>query len=549
MTRGVMTPGPRTPGPRALGAMTLGGWAWLLAGAASAAEPPSPKLEPPPVEPPRAEPPPQPAATPVAPPPPPPRPPLTGRGAAKEINGLTALLREAHPRLDAYEPEGDLQRRARRIARELRRTRALTQLRYGQALHRLLAPIGDAHIAVSLPIYGDKQVELQLLPLFIVELAEGVAIDAGPTGLPAGALLLAIDDQPIGPLIDRLSALALVDGRDPAAARFDVARDLPRYYALEFGMKERYRLRYLHEGAEVEVEVPAGGREDVAPLRARRLSAAWSAPQGPPPPRPALYQNSDEIDVIAVHSMGAQDLAAWQAAAYLALAEVDPAAPLLLDLRGNPGGLRPNANAFLDPLVPGPPTPEWRWMRGRVQRDPSAKHGALLWPAGSPNERLQGGPFEKDGEGWRFDGDPMLPREDAGAPEHPGPVLLLVDAGTGSAANGLALALKVARPEVRLVGHSLGGACDRHNGELPALFVGDNSGVAVIFSLIEAEHVRPDTCTPGRGLQPDVPVAPTLNQLMSGRDPWMEAAKAEVNRLLLAAARPTAPPPTEPPRE
>ena len=516
-------------------------WATILclwSGSGATASQPAEKLEPPPVaEAPPAEVPPAPAPEPLPPPPP-----LTGRAAAKELQALRALLEAAHPRLDAYEPEGALKRRSKVLARALRRLPEPTPLQYGRALHQLLAPIGDAHVAVSLSIYGDKRAELQLLPLFIAEVAEGVAIDAGPAALPAGALLMAIDGQPIGPLIDRLSALALVDGRDPAAARFDVTRDLPRYYALEFGMKPSYRLRYVHEGAEVEVEVPAGGRDDVAPLRARRLSAAWSAPQGPPAPRPALYQNSDGIDVIAVHSMGAQDAAAWQAAAYLALAEVPQDGPLLLDLRGNPGGTRLNANAFLDPLVPGPPTPEWQWMRGRIQRSPKVKHGQLRWLAGSPEERLLGGPFIPDADGWRFEGDPMLPRSDEGAPEHPGPVLLLVDEGTGSAANGLALALKVARPDVQLVGRSLGGACDRHNGELPGLFIGDYSGTAVVFSVIEAEHVRPDTCVAGRGLPPDVPVRPTQAQLLGGRDPWMEAAKAALG----AAATPDPAAPAQP---
>lgn len=503
-------------------------WWWWWASAAASASQPSPKLDPPPAAgaPPAAE-----AAPAAAAPPPAPRPPLTGRAAAKEIKGLTALLREAHPRLDAYEPEGALQRRARATARALRRGGAPSPTDYGAALHRLLAPIGDAHIAVSLPLYADAQAELSLLPLLTVEVAEGIAIDAAPEGVPAGALLLAIDGQPVASLFEALGALALVDGRDPAAARFDVSRDLPRYYALAHGMKASYTLRFSVDGQEREQTVAAAGRAEIRALRAARRSAAWSAPQGPPPAKPTLYQNSDGIDVIVAPSFGAPDQAAWAAGAYLALAEVDPAAPLLLDLRGNPGGLRPNANALLDPLVPGPPTPEWRSMRGRVQTDPTAKHGQLVWLAGSPNERLRGGPFAQDAEGWRFEGDPLLPRDDAGAPEHPGPVLLLVDEGTGSAANGLALALQAARPDVRLVGRSLGGACDRHNGELPALFVGEHSGVAVIFSLIEAEHVRPDRCAPGRGLPPDVPVKPSLSQLLSGRDPWMEAAKAEIDRL------------------
>ncbi len=95
----------------------------------------------------------------------------------------------------------------------------------------------------------------------------------------------------------------------------------------------------------------------------------------------------------------------------------------------------------------------------------------------------------------------------------------------GSVANGLALMLKAARPDGLRVGRSLGGACDRHVGEVPGVFVGAHSGVAVLFCLVDAGPVRPAGCTPGRGLPPDRRVAPTLADLLAGRDPWMAAAE------------------------
>ena len=87
------------------------------------------------------------AAAPVAPT-------LTGADAAAELRAVARLIESVHPALQAYEPSGALQARAAALESALRAAPQVHPLAYGRALHALLAPVGDSHLAVALPVYG-----------------------------------------------------------------------------------------------------------------------------------------------------------------------------------------------------------------------------------------------------------------------------------------------------------------------------------------------------------------------------------------------------------
>ena len=128
-------------------------------------------------------------------------------------------------------------------------------------------------------------------------------------------------------------------------------------------------------------------------LRGQRRVPAWTGGvEGPPDPSPRLYKNEAGHFILEVPSLGVSDLSAWAHAVSAALAQVDPEAPLILDLRGDLGGLRPNAHALVDPLVPGDPPPEWTEMRLRLRRTPRVRHGSLKWLFSTP-EQLRDAPF------------------------------------------------------------------------------------------------------------------------------------------------------------
>jgi hypothetical protein len=453
--------------------------------------------------------------------------PLSGRAAAAELRAVARLLADAHPALAAYEPQGAMMARAAALAAALHTQAEVHPLVYGRSLHALLAPIGDSHLAVALPLYADGGGEVSLLPVRVAPVAEGWVVDAGPPSVPVGALVLAIDGLPQAALAEALASLVPADGADPAVRLHSAAVDIPRYYALYRGaMPASYAVTIDDGDGPREVVLNGADRAASQRLRAERRTASWSAPAGPPPSAPTLGRSPAGVDLLAVPSLGQPDLAGWRAgvAAVLAGRAVD--APLILDLRGNSGGLPPNGHALLDALAPGGPHPEWAGIAGYLRATPRVRAGSLRWLAGRPEDRLAELP-RAHGGGWAWPGDPSLAARPAPIrPTLAGPLVVLVDEGTNSAANGLALALKAARPDTLLVGRSLGGACDRHTGELPGLFVGAASGAAVLFSAVDVHHVHPPGCVPGRGLAPDVWVHPSQADVRAGTDPYLRAADA-----------------------
>lgn len=379
--------------------------------------------------------------------------------------------------------------------------------------------MGDAHLAVGLRAYADPGATL--LPVLPRSVDDGVRFESTPPGVPTDAQLLAIDGVEIEALLTDLMGLAMVDGRDPIAARRAVEHDLPRYHALRYGLRPEHELHLRGGDGELRLVVTSVGREGLTSLRQGRR-VAWSGlltPGGLPTLERA------RAAILRAPTFGVADMAAWAGEVERLLALVEPHEPLLIDLRGNEGGLRPNAQAILAHLVEAP-APEWLGLWTRVRRDPVVALGTLSWPWGSVDERLRPAPLQRRAGRWWLPGDP-LPLRPA-APHHHGPVALLVDARTGSAANGFVLALKLARPDVLIVGESLGGACDRHIGELPLVWTAPHSGASVMMSLLELEHAHPPGCTPGRGLPPDLAVHPTAADLARGGDPWVDLALAHL---------------------
>lgn len=452
---------------------------------------------------------------------------LPGPQAAREVEVVADLITRTHPALHRYDPRSAWTSRLDSEVDTLRAQSVVDELRLGLSLHRLLAPVGDAHIAVGLPLYSSDDVEL--LPVFPRTVAEGVLFDAALPGVPPDALLLAIDGVEVDALYRELGALVMADGRDPTAVRAALEHDLPRFHALQFGLRPDHTLRVRAGAEERTITVDSLDREALRALRAGRhtlrAALAWGAEHGASPPHPSVGPLPHGGAILRVPTFGAADMAAFALEIGALFDHIDPAAPLLIDVRGNEGGLRPNAHAVLDRLVAGP-APEWTDMVVRVRRDPTVVEGELRWPAGSPDERLRDAPFRRQGGRWWWEGDPLQDRPPFPGVLHTGPVLVLVDGRTGSAANGFVQSLRAARPDVRVVGESLGGACDRHIGELPLVWVGPHSGVAVLFSLIDIGHVQPPGCLPGRGQPPDVPIGLTAADVLGERDVWMEAALA-----------------------
>lgn len=441
--------------------------------------------------------------------------PAGGEGAAAELVAFMDYFRAVHPEPHRFVSEEVLAEIVAREARALAAIEAPTELEIGRAFHAVLAPVADAHVKVGLQMYQDAE-GLSLLPILPVSVDGDVWIDAAVGPAEASGRLLAIDGQPIEALVSALSGLVLADGTGEAPRLRALWWDFPRYYHLSHPMQARYTLTVEQQGEVRDLVVDGIGGDQMSALRSGRRSLRW----GEPDAAVAVHPLPGGRLRLRLPAFGMADMDAYRQQVDAAFEEIDAAAPpgLVLDVRGNEGGFRPNAFAVLDHLL-SEPYPQWARFGVRTTKLPDVSPAtltALLGDLGGLAERFPG-------RGRAAEGDPLLSWMKPSEAPYPGELFVFVDGRTGSAANTFVLALKRYRPDVVILGEELGGACDQHTGEFPVVYQAAQAPVAILHSLVRIEHVAVSGCQRGRGLLPDIAVTDSAETFLAGMDPYVAA--------------------------
>ncbi|MEM1204994.1 MAG: S41 family peptidase [Acidobacteriota bacterium] len=452
-----------------------------------------------------------------------------GPSAAADLRDAVAWIEAVHPAPYRHVSKEALAAATDAEAERLGALAEATDIDLGLSLRRVLAPVGDFHLALGLPSFQPgAEVSPRLLPLLPLAVGERVYVDASLPELPAGTELLTLDGRSIPTVLDALASLAWIDGPAHDEARLAVrrARAVRKFgglHLLAFGASERYVARVrLPGGEEREVELKSVDPAAAAALhRERRSIGRWGTRPDDGPPWPALERLAESTYLLRLPSFGIPDQDGYRNRVDAIFDGLDRRARLILDLRGNEGGLRTHGIAVLEHLLRGRYA-QWTSLATRVRGIPEPWRGRVTFPF-TPPDVLETVPGTLRGDRYVFDGDPLAERMRGKGRRHRGPVAVLVDDATNSAAVEMVVALLAKRPEVRVVGTETGGGCARHVGEIPALLATPNLGVRLMASLVEITHVESRGCTPGRGVVPDLPVPFTKADALGGGDPFLAA--------------------------
>jgi len=447
-----------------------------------------------------------------------------------DLQVLWDILEEGHGGLDRYTPTGD-QRKAFDAVRD-GLTGPLTELEFYARLLPLVANIKDGHTRLAMSggasAYLDGRPVLFPLGLRFLGDRAYVLRDLTPDrGVGEGAELLAIDGRPIGDILAALLPLVPADAgiRTAKLRRLEPPASFGRMLALRYGLPGSYSVRIRPFKAGETRALTVTGLTSLDLLRLLRERYPETAGRRP------VYELSFKgpTAVLTVRQFGDDPdksrppFPDFLTASFRELQEKGTSA-LIIDLRGNGGGRDEYAKFLLAHVMDRPFLYYWaletkknRYDLFRYTAETAAAAAELAQPL-SPNAR-----------GW-FDvlGHPNRGLQSVRTPHFGGRVAILIDGGSFSATGETTSAFHYYQKAV-FFGEECG-----------AGYYGNTSGFMVRATLPETRlqimvplilyTMAVDGYPKDRGLVPDFPVSPAIEDIMAGRDPVMDKALAYLEK-------------------
>ncbi len=447
---------------------------------------------------------------------------------------LKQALKTLHPGLYRYNEEADIDRSFEALEAEV--TGGMDTPTFYAALSELLARIRCGHTYAN--PYNQPGLVRQLvferadkLP-FTFRIVDRRMIVTGNASdderFQRGTEILQIGDVPVATLLGRTMRLVKADGGNDGKRLYDLQvrgyaefESFDIYFPLLFPPKKgEYHITAKPYGAEKAFAATVK-TVDRATRRAR-LEARYG-------PLPKRYEDLWQFEVLDAQTaylrLGTfvtwnmeMDWKAFLKDTFKKL-EKEEIPHLILDIRGNEGGADEVIEELGKYLVKRSVTLEGTKSLLRYQRVPDALRPYLgTWDETYFDISAQ---VEAAGDGYyRQKGDDFGPLElPAGKRAYKGKVFLLIDAGNSSATFLLS---RMARESgaATLVGQKTGGSLRGINGGMMFMLRLPNSRIEVDIPLIGTFPLGEQ---PDRGLQPDIPVAPNVDDIARGVDTELEA--------------------------
>lgn len=294
-------------------------------------------------------------------------------------------------------------------------------------------------------------------------------------GVKVGDELVAVDGEPVESFAER-EVVPYQSSSTPQD------REVRAYiYALLAGPADRpVRLTLAAANrSPYEVEAARSGYSSVEPAP---VSIFTLRPDGVVILRARQFENDEALRQLRQNAKAARSAKAW-----------------VIDLRGNGGGSSGNGLGLLAHLVDGPVSTTRSFVPEStpLARARARSEAPIEWRS------LDGGSFENDAP-WTY----------------PGPVAMLIDARTFSAAEDTAAAFKLMR-RGRIYGAASGGSTGQ-----PWMFELPGGGRARIC--VKRDEYPDGTSFVGTGVLPDMSMAPSVDDIRQGSDPVLERAVADL---------------------
>jgi hypothetical protein len=368
----------------------------------------------------------------------------------------------------------------------------MTTIEFFRVVAPVAAMVKCGHTRISLPpaLWDSLSRRDGFLPLEIKVIDGGLFVQrnlAGGGDVPPGAVVLAIDGRPAQGIIRLMKAGLPADGDNDTYKLYAMNHQFAKLYHRLVDDAEAFTvtIRETADGAERQVVLPALNWRRIAELTTDRLGGGSTQPR-----LACEFAGGGSYAVLRVADFGYYgdpEVFRRPVDAFFTKVKQDGIGAVILDLRGNDGG-DPYCSSFLANHLMDRPL---------VYFAPGTRHyDDLVRPLPVPANVFTGALYVLI-DGWCFSSTGHL-------------CALLKHHGVGV-----------------FIGEETGGsyACN----DASSSHVLNHTGIELNLPN-ETFRVAVDGLTKGRGILPDIPVQPTISDLIDGRDVVMEQAEALIQR-------------------
>jgi C-terminal processing protease CtpA/Prc len=432
-------------------------------------------------------------------------------------------LEEGHAGLDRYTPKEELGQHFEAIEKEL--NRSMTEYEFYRMLVPLIAHIHDGHTRISLSEAFDSHLSNQpiLFPFNLRFLKKKAYLFRNYSDVPEiamGSELLSINGHPLPIIIQRMLPLIPNDAHIQTSKyrRLERTPFFGGLFNLIFGPSTSYEMTYRDRGTNSSKKITVAGikAKDLTSI----LDARYPEAAEEHPPIQLDYRKDIAILTVRTFAMGPYRSAKISYPAFLKNAfqelEDKKIQHLIIDLRDNGGGADAYGKILFQHLI-DKPFQYYEHLRINNTEFSFFEHTNV-----PPSERIQNPKrFQKNEEGT-FDllFHPNLGEQKPILPIFQGKVYVLIN-GNSFSGTGECTSLMHFHKKAVFIGEECGsGYYGNTSGFMPQLTL-PNTKIRVRIPLIRYT-MAVSGYPKDRGIIPDYPVSPSIDDLLNGRDTVME---------------------------
>jgi hypothetical protein len=418
-----------------------------------------------------------------------PLPQVSAKKLRQDINALKDSLAKLHPGLYRYRTKADIDKVFDQCYRNV--DHAMTVNEYFKYVDHLVGQIEDGHTECFLPGEAGRWIRTgaQLFPAGLWLSGNHAYVLCNTRDFSAGTEILAVNGKPIPGIIRDMLGELSSDGANLTGKYDKINRGhdpFPYLYFVLNGSKESFDISYKKPD----------GNSATKNISAAKFSELECMPSMPQPAKfLTLEYKPGGIAVLTIRTLlneylgrTGEKFGDFLSKAFKELHEKQ-VTKLIIDIRGNGGGDDTNGSLLFSYLTDKP----FHYY-----------------------ERLDqvGGPYTRH---------PNLALQQPNAEHYDGKLFFLINGGTFSSTAEFAAIAKSDKRGLFIGEETGGGYYGNTSGDRATIYL-PNTQIRVNIPLTRYTLAVKRVKHGGRGVVPDLEIAPTIDDKLSGRDPQMEAA-------------------------